>query len=503
MSSIPLPALNVNPSPQQPSPLEQYSRLLSIKNAMQEQQLRQQLAPLQVQQAQQETQQKQLQLNDQQAMTNAMQQWDGKDVEELPGLVLKHGGSATAVFGLKNQIIQQKKNLADADEATLNNQAKINDLVAGHLETVEGAPDKQQAYAAAVNDLQQRGLIKPGALPPQYPGDDALALFKKSFMGQKQIFDQAQEERKTKAQESEAATKATEATTSANRLKAELPGGPLNRVTQDIAVATNPDIQANKEKVAAIEGQTRLNQQASLLQGDAITQAAQRYLETGQMPQGMRSPGMSAAIINRAGQLGGDQNIAANSASFKANQQSLESLQKNFDQVNAFENTAGKNLDQFLSTAQKVVDTGSPWINKPLRSVAAGGLGSADQAAFNAARQTALTEIAKVLSSSNASGVLSDSARGEVSQLIGPDASLHQIYSAAKILKQDMGNRHDAYQAQINDIKGRLGSATPAQAQQPQQTNKPSLSIGQKVPLKNGKTVTVTAVHPDGSFDAN
>ncbi len=31
---------------------------------------------------------------------------------------------------------------------------------------------------------------------------------------------------------------------------------------------------------------------------------------------------------------------------------------------------------------------------------------------------------------------------------------------------------------------------------------RPAVKIGQRVPLKNGKSVTVTAVHPDGSFDA-
>jgi len=192
----------------------------------------------------------------------------------------------------------------------------------------------------------------------------------------------------------------------------------------------------------------------------ALDQAAEKYYQTGELPpMGM---GASASItrrqiMDRSAVLHPEGALAANSAEFKANESSLEGLQKNFDQVTAFENTAGKNLDQFLTTAAKVVDSGSPWISEPLRSINKGMLGSADQAAFNAARATALTEISKVLNSSNASGVLSDSARQEVSQLIGPDASLKQIVSAANILKTDMANRHQAYQDQISDIQKRLG----------------------------------------------
>ena len=95
--------------------------------------------------------------------------------------------------------------------------------------------------------------------------------------------------------------------------------------------------------------------------------------------------------------------------------------------------------------------------NLPARYVA-GKLGSADQAAFETARTTALTEIAKVLSSAQAgSGVLSDSARHEVEGLIKPDATLAQITAAANILKTDMANRHDSYATQIKDIQQRIG----------------------------------------------
>jgi hypothetical protein len=207
------------------------------------------------------------------------------------------------------------------------------------------------------------------------------------------------------------------------------------------------------------------------LGGDAnkagLDLAADNYRRTGQLPGGFsRSPETTKAIIQRAGELDqadGGQGIAFNKAVYNANKSSLATIQKNFDQVTAFENTAGKNLDLFLKTAQPMIDSGSPFINTPLRSLSQQGLGSAELTAVNVARNTALTEIAKVLNSSNASGVLSDSARHEVSELIGQNATLKQIYAAANILKQDMANRHQSYQQQIQDIQQRLLNRGPQQ----------------------------------------
>src|SRR6185312_7392831 len=148
-----------------------------------------------------------------------------------------------------------------------------------------------------------------------------------------------------------------------------------------------------------------ITMQQSLLTPQATAMAGQMYQQTGQLPTGMRSPGMSAGILNQAAAApGGVPNIAGNKMAYAADTHSLDSLQKNFDQVTAFENTAGKNLDVFLNTAKKVVDSGSPLVNTPLRNISAKVAGNENMAAFNAARVTALTEISKVLNSSNASG---------------------------------------------------------------------------------------------------
>jgi len=192
---------------------------------------------------------------------------------------------------------------------------------------------------------------------------------------------------------------------------------------------------------------------------EALGKMAEMFATTGTMPtlgQGKNAAAMRSQIINEAAKSFPNVQFATNQAAFQANKASLNSLQKNYDAVTAFEETAGQNLKTFLQTADKIVDTGVPWLNKPLRALDMKLLGSSDQAAANAARTTALTEIAKVLNSANASGVLSDSARHELEQLIGGDATMKQVVAAANILKQDMENRKLSYQEQIKAINNRI-----------------------------------------------
>ena len=196
---------------------------------------------------------------------------------------------------------------------------------------------------------------------------------------------------------------------------------------------------------------------------EALGKMAEMFATTGQLPamgMGRAAAAVRSQIINKAASDFPAVQFATQRAAFDANKQSLKQAQTRMDQVSAAETTAGKNLDVFLDTAKKVVDSGSPWINKPLREISSQGLGSTDMAAYNAARQTAIAEISKVLNNPQGGAAVSDSARKEVEGLISPNASLNQVYAAAKILKTDMKNRHDAYQGQIDAINQRIGGAT-------------------------------------------
>jgi hypothetical protein len=495
-----LPALAVQNNP--PNPLAEFSQVAALQRSIQQQQLQQQ-----------ELQIKQQQATDLQATTQAMKDWDPntEDYNALTQKVLANGGSANAATAIQQHGLQvqqlatnlskdqlqafQQKHKASADDlqpltdpsivpddqlhsvaldhvmsqmhAGILSQPEAQTLIAGIQQTADPANLRTLIMQKAKTDLgmagvmaQQKEAAETGEA--QQKGREAAAnatikeIEAKGLQGiTPDYINQTAQDPVTKQQALAALGRgdvqgAKDALTAG--FKAQL----------DVQKEINPQVQANKIETAKAEGAARLQQQASLLNPEAAQMAAQMYTQTGALPSGMRSPGMAAGILNAAATgPGGVPNVAANKQSYQANTQSLESLQKNADQVAAFENTAGKNLDVFLRTAQPILDSGSPWINKPLRSIDAGALGSADQAAFNAARVTAVTEIAKVLNSSNASGVLSDSARSEVQSLIGPDASLKQIYSAANILKQDMANRHQAYQQQLGDIRARSAGLQP------------------------------------------
>lgn len=193
--------------------------------------------------------------------------------------------------------------------------------------------------------------------------------------------------------------------------------------------------------------------------GDALEMAAKRYLATGELPSmGMGEAGAAArvAVMNRAALIDPQASLAANKATYGADTKNLANLQKTEGTLSAFEKTAGKNLDQFLSLADKIPDSGVPWLNKPLRAVNTSGLGSADQAAFNAARDVALREIARVTNDPKLSGVLSDAARHEVSSLSPDSATFAQIQAVAKVLKKDMANVHAGINEQIDTVKSGL-----------------------------------------------
>src|SRR5215468_11522341 len=131
--------------------VEQYTRLMELKRTMQEQGVRQQIL-------QQQAQEGQLNLQDRQAQTAAMQEWNGQNWEDYPGLIKKHGGSAQAVIGATQGIVKMQTDLANRKKVELENEDVTNGYIAQHIENVKALPPEQQATAfeAAKADLVQR-----------------------------------------------------------------------------------------------------------------------------------------------------------------------------------------------------------------------------------------------------------------------------------------------------------------------------------------------------------
>lgn len=204
------------------------------------------------------------------------------------------------------------------------------------------------------------------------------------------------------------------------------------------------------------------NEAAPTLTPEAVKLTARQFAMTGNLPpMGMGKTGaaMRATIINAAADEYKGLDLASQKAAYEANKKSLDGLQKQRDAISAFEQTASKNIDIFLDTAGKVVDTGSPLANGLLRQASGKLLGSPDQAAYDAARQVAVNEIAKITSNPNLSGTLSDSARHEIEAFNPQSATLAQSVKVMRLLKQDMANRASSMDDQIKAVQQRI--ATP------------------------------------------
>lgn len=195
------------------------------------------------------------------------------------------------------------------------------------------------------------------------------------------------------------------------------------------------------------------------LTDQAKDKMAEMFSTTGVLPNlgmGKAAAANRSDIINRAAKNFPNVDFATNKSVYQALTGSLKNLQKQSDQTDAFENTAGKNIDIFLKAAGKIVDTGSPLLNRPARAIA-DSLGSTNMAAFKAARETALTEAAKVLESPQGGGALTVSGREAVKTLSDPSATLGQQVAAMKALRADMANRKQSNAEQIKAITDRIG----------------------------------------------
>jgi len=472
--NIPLVAAEMTPRPatyQPIDPLEEFQRASALKTEANQQQMQQ----IQLQQAQQAQ-------KDQAAMTQAMHDWDGKDFNSLPALLLKNGGSANAVFNVQNQILQHRTQLATLDKDTLANRQAHNDAQLGALQAASQVPDEDlpNHLTSTAQDLLKNGHLDPEHMPQVQQiaalaaTDPAaarkqLSIYEKGLMGEKEQFAQAQEAQKTAAEvaqktaqsEAEMWKPAGEGTL-VNFKTGQLIHGvaPVEQQAMQDYLNKNPgkgpsDFIAWKAKqspMAMVMG----NQLGA--SSPALDQAAQRYAETGVLPSGFaRSPGTLTAIMNRAAELNPGTDIAGNSAVYSANKKALGDLQSQYSKVEAFEGTALKNLDLYVQKVKSIPDLGVRFANVPLRSITGTMIGEQNYAAMEAARKTAAAEVGKVLSSATGSGVLSDSQRKEAEDVLDGKLPLAATLQVVETLKQDLGNRHQSYNDEIGHLQGLVG----------------------------------------------
>jgi len=198
----------------------------------------------------------------------------------------------------------------------------------------------------------------------------------------------------------------------------------------------------------------------SLMTPEAIDQSARAYLKQGPsaLPSmGRANPVIHGLIIKRAAELDPGGDLTANKATTKADTGSLVSQQKILDNAEGWERTGKANLGVMLNVAQKLSDTGSPWLNEPVRRFLEKATGDPNMTAFRAAHATVVNEYAKILSGAQGSGSVTEGARHEAESMLPLDATWDQLSAAAKVLDTDAGNRINSARQQVGQIKGRMG----------------------------------------------
>lgn len=500
MATLPgLPALHVNPPAPPLDPLAEMGKVASLRNLGQQSQ-ENQLA----------IQEKQMQLQDQQAMTSAMHEWDGKDLSQLPGLVLKHGGSAQAVFGLKQKTLEQQKTYSDIakqDAETGGNKLKniqsVNDMLLGGLKSATEGPDEtlgQRLQAAAQNVLQAtQGTIDPQTAQgiqqsvqqlTQLPPDQLklhLPILEKSLQGNKAQLDAAEQAAKTS--KDVAATAIDQ-----------------NKLDMIQAAKANPqqfpalvDQVIPKGQYPAANIRTQALVRASLLRGD-VDGAQKVITEAVGQVQGIEketNPQVIAAKTQQAVSTA----VAVEVARQKMNPAAVATVPPQLvpaataafakaGEEYATANQASQNMMDFLRDAK----AGNKEAIKivPLQ-------GALEITTAQGVHRINRTEVDQF----GGAGSLYDKLAGKVGGVLtGKDITDDVLKDMAAVQQTVAQNAAQLHSNKVKTINQTYGSQfQPMKFENQAAPKSPPPQVGQQVTIK-GKTMKVTAVHPDGSFDA-
>lgn len=365
----------------------------------------------------------------------------------------------------------------------------VHDQIVGEMYGIRNAPEPQKPalWSSFRSRVVGNKLIAPDEIPEQYPGDAEIDAQARGLLDLKSQWEQANQ----KQPEGFTLGEGQQRFGPDGKVIASGPPKPESvkePQTYEVVVrgpngrpvkklVTKEQLMAGVEQYEKPDATTA---DVTSLTPQGLDAAAMMFAKTGQLPAlGMGDKTTRKEIINRAAALMPGLDVASAKADFTANQQSLSALQKQRDAISAFEQTASKNIDIFLAQAGKVVDTGSPLTNTAARFVTGKMLGAPDQAAYDAARQVAVNEIAKITGNPNLTGTLSDAARHEVESFNPRNATLGQTVAVMRILKQDMANRAASMDDQLAAIRDRVKTASTPQ--QPAATPAPTQPTKTKI----------------------
>lgn len=211
---------------------------------------------------------------------------------------------------------------------------------------------------------------------------------------------------------------------------------------------------------------------------------ARRDQINSQIAKKLKDGGMSAADLG---------NMRAN---FKAQAGSIGKLVPQLNAIEAYEQTAKFNGQRLLDMVDKIDNTGIPVIEGYARR-AQKATGDPDQAEFQSVLAQYQTEAARIINNPNLTGILSDSARHEMQEIIGGNMSASQIKRVVNRLNTEFEFRKNAIKQQVG-VAGQ-SMTNIGNIQSPQPLGPPA------TPTPKGQTKTINGVtyinltgQPDG-----
>jgi len=450
------------------------------------------------QQAQGEAQQNQIraqQMKDQDALTKTITQYDPSknSISDIPKMFTANGGSGQGALNAQQGLLTQRQNyLKLSDEQFAAEQHKA-DLIQGVHDAVSQAPaeQKQQLYQQGLHTLAQAGVDVSNE-PTQYPGDDVFARHLPAIRLHSAILAEAEKDRQLTTAEQEAQTKQQEADAKDWKDFPQL-GVSLNTRTGEQRTVGNgatlpPAMLESKyialaqkkaagqpiasddaafmkgyEDFSGMKAKQAMQAQAGLLTPQAKQMAADMYTQTGQLPAGMRSPAMSAGVLNQAAGAPGAQtpDIATNKRNYAtetAEQKAFTSGSQG-QQLTAI-GTARNHMQTFMQTAD-ALDNGDFLKANQIGNYLGMQFGSDKATNFNIAKSAFAGEVGKAFAGANV-GVQD---RQELMDKIGAASSPAQLKGYAQKADELLaGKQKSLKQSYDAGMKGQpnFGNAAPA-----------------------------------------
>lgn len=131
---------------------------------------------------------------------------------------------------------------------------------------------------------------------------------------------------------------------------------------------------------------------------------------------------------------------------------SLRSLETRKSQVMSFADTAEKNMDLAEDLSNQTDRTGSPVVNKWLLRTQKDVMGDPMVAKYDMAIRSAVNEYAKVINSATGGGVSTDSARGEIWEMLNPAMTKQQVSDVLTYMKKEMQNRREGFDIEKKNL---------------------------------------------------